>query len=399
MGAPSAGTVVLVTFPFSDLSGAKLRPAVVLAAAGFGDCVLCQITSNAYADPKAVRLLNADFASGSLRRESFVRPGKLFTASPRLISTELGNLSTAKFNEVYSAVMKFLASGRNFMNPYHHFVSEYARFAKEGKDYQLGGFPKCPPPEVSPGTPNVLIFSPHPDDEVIIGGLALRLLREARWNVVNVAITQGSKKERQAGRLQELKNCCDCIGFGLVQTAPTGLEKINPKTREQDPAHWAQCVKVVADILARHQPRVVLFPHAADWNSTHIGTHFLVLDALKTLPANFTCYTVETEFWGAMTSPNLMIEISPQDLGDLITALTFHVGEVQRNPYHLTLSAWMIDNVRRGGEVVGGQGAAVPDFTFATLYRLRKWSQGRLEEVYQGGRNLACDSTPAQLFP
>lgn len=284
------------------------------------------------------------------------------------------------------------------MNPYHHFVNEYARFAKEGKNYALGGFPKCPRPEIAPDAPKVLIFSPHPDDEVIIGAVALRLLREAKWNVINVAVTQGSKKERQAGRLAELKNCCDCVGFDLVQTAPSGLEKINPKTRDQDPAHWAQCVKVVAGILAQHQPRVILFPHDADWNSTHIGTHFLVLDALKTLPASFTCHTVETEFWGAMTTPNLMLEVSPQDLGDLITALTFHVGEVQRNPYHMTLPAWMIDNVRRGGEVVGGQGAAVPDFTFATLYRVRKWTNGRLDSAYPGGQFLACGESPVRLF-
>lgn len=284
------------------------------------------------------------------------------------------------------------------MNPYHHFVSEYARFAQEGKNYTLGSFPQCPRPSLPPDAPKVLIFSPHPDDEVIIGAVALRVLREAKWNVINVAVTQGSKKDRQAGRLAELKNCCDCVGFGLVQTAPNGLEKINPKTRDQDPAHWAQCVKVIAGILAQHQPRVILFPHDADWNSTHIGTHFLVLDALKTLPASFTCYTVETEFWGAMASPNLMLEVSPQDLGDLITALTFHVGEVQRNPYHMTLPAWMIDNVRRGGEVVGGQGAAVPDFTFATLYRVRKWANGRLENAYQGGQFLGCGKNPARLF-
>jgi mRNA interferase MazF len=42
---PAAGTVVLVPFPFSDLSQAKLRPAVVLADVGRGDWILCQITS------------------------------------------------------------------------------------------------------------------------------------------------------------------------------------------------------------------------------------------------------------------------------------------------------------------------------------------------------------------
>src|SRR5919108_4354777 len=87
------------------------------------------------------------------------------------------------------------------MNPYHHFVSEYARYAKEGRTYPLGNFPPMPRPQIAPDAPKVLIFSPHPDDEVIIGGLALRLLRQCGWNVINVAVTQGSKKERQAERV------------------------------------------------------------------------------------------------------------------------------------------------------------------------------------------------------
>src|SRR6185369_6651844 len=102
----------------------------------------------------------------------------------------------------------------------------------------------------------------------------------------------------------------------------------------------------------------------------------------------FECFTVETEFWGAMKTPNLMVESSGQDLGDLITALTFHVGEVKRNPYHLTLPAWMMDNVRRGGEVALGQGGAAPDFKFATLYRLRKWQNGGFAHVLSQGRAI-----------
>ena len=243
-----------------------------------------------------------------------------------------------------------------------------------------------------------MIFSPHPDDEVIIGGLALRLLREARWDVVNVAVTQGSNPARQTERLEELRACCDCIGFGLVQTAANGLEKVNVKTRAQEPAHWAQSVKVIADLLARHRPRVILFPHDNDWNSSHIGTHHLVMDALKTLPADFDCFLVETEFWGAMASPNLMVEISSSDLGDLITALTFHVGEVKRNPYHLTLPAWMTDNVRRGGELVGGQGGAAPHFAFATLHRLRRWTNGKIENVLSAGKAVGQFSPVASLF-
>ena len=81
MAASPVGSVVLVRFPFSDLTTAKLRPAVVLADAGRGDFVLGQITSNSYADPTAIELRDEHFTEGSLDRVGYARPRKLFTAN------------------------------------------------------------------------------------------------------------------------------------------------------------------------------------------------------------------------------------------------------------------------------------------------------------------------------
>lgn len=80
MVTPTVGAVVLVPFPFSDLSQAKLRPAIVLADVGRDDWILCQITSTPYGDPRALPLADRDCATGSLRVASYARPGKLFTA-------------------------------------------------------------------------------------------------------------------------------------------------------------------------------------------------------------------------------------------------------------------------------------------------------------------------------
>jgi mRNA interferase MazF len=82
MGTLAAGQVVIVNFPFSDLTTSKLRPAVVLAESGRGDWILCQITSKSYGDAKAIPLDAPDFAQGSLRLVSYVRPGKLFPRTP-----------------------------------------------------------------------------------------------------------------------------------------------------------------------------------------------------------------------------------------------------------------------------------------------------------------------------
>ncbi|MDO9541518.1 MAG: PIG-L family deacetylase, partial [Kiritimatiellia bacterium] len=224
-------------------------------------------------------------------------------------------------------------------NPYLKFVSEYARLIKEGTDCRLGGFPPVARSSISKDAPRALVFSPHPDDECIVGALPLRLLRELKMNVINVAVTQGSRKDRQTERLNELRNACDYLGFGLVQTAESGLEKINVKSRKQSPAQWAKSVQIVAGIIADNKPHVIFFPHESDWNSTHIGTYFLVVDALQTLSESFCCWICATEFWAPMNDPNLMIETSVADLADLVAALSFHVGEVKRNPYHLRLPA------------------------------------------------------------
>jgi N-acetylglucosamine malate deacetylase 1 len=284
------------------------------------------------------------------------------------------------------------------MKDYQDFVTQFAHLVQQARSLPLGSFPPSARPAVPAKAAKALFFAPHPDDECISGGIALRLLREAGMDVANVAVTQGSKKERQEERLQELRKACDYLGYRVVTTVVGGLEKVNVKARANDQAHWNSSVEVIQSILEANRPQAVIFPHEHDWNSTHIGTHFLVTDALRRMPSSFSCYTVESEFWGQMVDPNLMIELSPRDLGDLVTATTFHIGEVNRNPYHLLLPAWMMDNVRRGGELVGGQGGAAPDYAFATLYRLRKWVGGRFENCLQGGRLCPASENLGQLF-
>ena len=153
------------------------------------------------------------------------------------------------------------------MNPYENFVREFSRLLQQGKTLPLGGVPPLQKPRIAADAPQALIFSPHPDDEVIIGALPLRLLREANMNVINVAVTQGSNKARQTERWKELTACCDHIGFGLMPTRQNGLEDVNLKTRKHKPQQWAQSVECIAAIISRQQPRVIFFPHDNDWNS------------------------------------------------------------------------------------------------------------------------------------
>jgi len=278
------------------------------------------------------------------------------------------------------------------------FVGQFQKLLKQGKSLKAGKISTGARSKISASAPNVLIFSPHPDDECITGGLALRLSREARWNVVNVAVTLGSNRARQEARRRELQNACAALGFQLIVPGERGLEHITPESRAKNPARWRAVVETVADILAEQQPRVIFVPHENDVHPTHVGTHWLVRDALKTLPHSFKSFVVETEFWVQMAGPNLLVEVGAADLADLIAALSFHAGEVKRNAYHARLPAWMIDNVRRGAELVGGRGAKAPNFTFATIYRLRYWSRGRLIAALNQGNFLSSAVNPAGLF-
>ncbi len=274
-------------------------------------------------------------------------------------------------------------------NPYLAWVRECETWLNRGKGMPLGGIPvpHHAAPEAAAG--GALIFSPHPDDECIVGALPLRLAREAGVSVTNIAVTLGSKKDRRQGRWHELKEACAFLGWEVHASVPEGLERISPKGRAEDPGNWRKAVGVIRGILEQYQPRVIFLPHAGDWNASHIGTHHLVMEALAAMPATFSCVVVETEFWAAMDKPNLMVESRADDVAELVAATSFHVGEVQRNPYHLTLPAWMQDNVRRGGELVGGQGGVAPDFSFCTLYRVCGWKKGAVTEPSPTGRIVA----------
>jgi len=249
-----------------------------------------------------------------------------------------------------------------------------------------------------PDGPTVLLFAPHPDDECIQGGLALRLGREDGCSVVDVPVTLGSKVERKAGRRAELEAALTHLGWSVRDLIDRGLERVNEAGRRDAPEAWAEGVGLVAEALQATEPAVIMLPHRQDWNSTHIGVHLLVMEALANLPPSFATTVVQTEYWGQLPNPNLMVELTPEHVADLVAATACHVGEVERNPYHLSLPAFLMDCVRRGGEIVGGQGGEAPNFMFAALYRVDDWRDGRLQPRFEGGRVITGEQTAGPLL-
>jgi mRNA interferase MazF len=102
------GNVVVIPFPFSDLSDSKRRPALVLADLQGDDILLCQITSQSSGEKYAVSLKTNDFIVGSLPVDSFIRPTRIFTADKQLIIRKAGTISNNLTNQVIDNLIEIL---------------------------------------------------------------------------------------------------------------------------------------------------------------------------------------------------------------------------------------------------------------------------------------------------
>ena len=94
------GDIVVVPFPFSDLTNSKRRPALVLADLSGDDIILCQITSKNRYDNYSIVLRDSDFEKGSLNQTSNIRPNRIFTADKRIIVKTVGRVKYTKRQKV-----------------------------------------------------------------------------------------------------------------------------------------------------------------------------------------------------------------------------------------------------------------------------------------------------------
>lgn len=92
---PATGDIVLLPFPFSDLSSQKKRPALVLTPPdAVGDFIALAITSRTASFP-AVAISNDDLLAGNLPKPSWIRTDKVFTFSQSLLVAHIATLKPA----------------------------------------------------------------------------------------------------------------------------------------------------------------------------------------------------------------------------------------------------------------------------------------------------------------
>lgn len=103
------GDVIVIPFPFSDLSDTKRRPALVVATVTRNNVILCQITSqNQSHSEYAIKIEEDDIENGSLQTVSYAQTDVIFTAASKNIIYKIGNLTEEKLNEISTTLVKLV---------------------------------------------------------------------------------------------------------------------------------------------------------------------------------------------------------------------------------------------------------------------------------------------------
>lgn len=100
------GDVVVLPFPYSDLSSIKKRPAVVIATLKGDNVILAQVTTNQRNDEDLVSLTRKDFTSGFLSSDSFIMASLIFTTDSSKVEYKVGKIKQEKIKEVQNKLIE-----------------------------------------------------------------------------------------------------------------------------------------------------------------------------------------------------------------------------------------------------------------------------------------------------
>jgi LmbE family N-acetylglucosaminyl deacetylase len=278
------------------------------------------------------------------------------------------------------------------MDSYREFVLRYLDLMGEAEKIPLGTYSAPAWPRPATHAPKALLLSAHPDDEILTAmPLGLRFVKEG-WDVVNVAVTLGRPDQRDRRR-KELDAACAYLGIRTIVPDDIGLRE---RIKSGDADEWQECVAMMAKIIDQAQPEVIIVHHSDDGHPDHMRTNQLAQEAMAKC-AGLKCLFIEGEYWKDMASPNLQLEIPVNDLVVLLEALSFHVGELERNRYDVFWPPFAHVNARYS-ETVTGWGSASAKFDFSVMYRVRRYRGVGLEDFFSP-LQLGADQSVHLIFP
>jgi mRNA interferase MazF len=101
--------IVLMPFPFSDLTASKKRPAIIISNQTINkteDCICCLITSQ---KPNlGTPIQKTEIEKGNLPFKSWIKPHRIFTINQKIILKKLAHISDKKMKELKEKINQFL---------------------------------------------------------------------------------------------------------------------------------------------------------------------------------------------------------------------------------------------------------------------------------------------------
>ena len=108
--------IVLLPFPYSDLTGAKQRPAVIISNEKLNktqDRICCLITSNILTTD-GLPLSASALTEGTLPFKSLVKPQRLFTVHEKIIKKKLATITDSFHEQIVAEVHKYIQTQQSF---------------------------------------------------------------------------------------------------------------------------------------------------------------------------------------------------------------------------------------------------------------------------------------------
>ena len=107
------GEIVLVPFPFTDMSQSKLRPVLIISNPSYNkvssDFICCGITSNLNNKKNSILLENSDMKDGEIIKKSRIKFDNIFTLQKDLPTKKIGQVNSKKLNLVVNSIIKLIS--------------------------------------------------------------------------------------------------------------------------------------------------------------------------------------------------------------------------------------------------------------------------------------------------
>lgn len=201
-------------------------------------------------------------------------------------------------------------------------------------------------------TQTVLHLSAHPDDELTGAPAALFALRDAGFEIVNLACGLG-RGEQHERREAELREASRRAGFKLeLPPEPIALSSGDDLVKAK-----RELTELVEKTAAKLRPTLIVSPHPHDRHHAHELVARAVRDAIGDQQAGGCDRWWMWGLWGDLPLPTITVPFDEPRLEEILDALEAHEQELARNDYRRLIRGRAEMNAARGPELVSGFGS------------------------------------------